>query len=70
MEGYKTTLDGIAAEHEYLDHTYPGWDLMSQAVVEKDNRVYDLMNIKLPGGDSRGVYFDITDWYGAPLFPP
>ena len=69
LQGYKSTLDGIAAEHEYLDHTYPGWALISQAVVEKDSRVYDLMNVKLPGRYARGI-FDITDWYGAPLFPP
>jgi hypothetical protein len=67
LVGYETTMAGIDAEYAYLDRTYPGWSLIHQAIMKQGDRVYDVMNIKLPGGEERDIYFDITTWYGAPL---
>lgn len=67
LVGYETTMAGIDAEYAYLDQTYPGWSLMQQMTLEQGDRVYDVMNIKLPGGEEREIYFDITTWYDAPL---
>ncbi len=67
LVGYENTMAGIDAEYAYLDRTYPGWSLMQQATLKRGDRVYDVMNIKLSGGEERDIYFDITTWYGAPL---
>jgi hypothetical protein len=69
MPPYKTSLEGISAEEEYIAKAYPGWKKTLQAIVSKDGRHYDVITIVGPGGAKKDIYFDITNWFGAPLFP-
>jgi hypothetical protein len=70
MPAYKTSLEGIAAERAYFTKAYPGWKKAGQGLISEDDRHYDVITIKGPGGTTKDLYFDITNWFGAPLFPP
>ena len=70
MPPYKTSLEGIAAERAHFTKVYSGWKKTGQALISKDGRQYDRIILKGPGGATKELYFDITNWFGAPLFPP
>lgn len=61
-------LIGVAAEYEYVTSRHgqqnAGWSLESQALIQQNGRLYDVLNIKLSSGESRSYYFDITKFYG------
>ena len=69
LVGYTTTLEGIQAERAYINRVYPGWEKAMQQLIEEDGRYYDLIHIESPAGETKGIYFDITDWFGAELTP-
>ena len=69
LVGYATTLEGIQAERAYINRVYPGWEKAMQQLIEEDGRYYDLIHIQGPAGETKGIYFDITDWFGAELTP-
>src|SRR6266571_8679737 len=54
---------GIAAEHEWLDHNYPGYEVIHQSLEATvigspcPPTSYDYFSIKLPSGETRGVTF-------------
>jgi hypothetical protein len=58
---------GIGAEYEYLSKLYGvqhrDWRLISQALVQRDNKLYDRMQVGFPDGDEIVLFFDITDLY-------
>jgi hypothetical protein len=35
-----------------------------QALLNHDGRMYDRIDIVGPKGESKSLYFDITDWFG------
>ena len=40
------------------------FELDSQTFLEKGNKKYDILTVKLPGGTKKDIWFDITDFYG------
>ncbi len=52
----------ILAERDYLDTRYgvDGWQLISQASIEEDERFYDKLTIKLTKGGETTIWFDLT----------
>jgi hypothetical protein len=70
MPAYKSTLEGIQAEHAYISRFYPGWEQGMAALIDENGRKYDVITIIGPKGETKQLYFDITNWFGAELFPP
>lgn len=67
--GAENELDGIQAEYLYLNQLFgeqgKTWTLVMQSLlIDKDStRVYDRMDIELPGRKEKTIYFDITELY-------
>ena len=64
LEGAKNEMSGIEAEHSYIVTHYPGWRQREQALLDHDGRIYDRIEIAGPKGETKSLYFDITDWFG------
>ncbi|MEI7595280.1 MAG: hypothetical protein WCK02_05985 [Bacteroidota bacterium] len=60
----KTETSGVEAEHKWLSKNYPNYTLLSQSLSEHKNKPYDLMNISLPSGEKKCIYFDISNFFG------
>jgi hypothetical protein len=59
----KTEFDGVRGEHKWTQSHYPGWSWTLQSLVNKNGRVYDVIDISR-GSERRQVIFDITNWFG------
>jgi hypothetical protein len=70
MPAYKSTVEGIQAERAYINKFYPGWEKGMAGLVDEDGRKYDVITIIGPKGETKQLYFDITNWFGAVMFPP
>lgn len=57
---------GIQAEHFWLARTYPGYKLLSQTLVQKDDQSYDLLEIQTFDGQRKERYFDISNFFAKP----
>jgi hypothetical protein len=61
-------MEGIQSEYTYLEEKFgePGkdWHLQRQALIRLNERSYDEMTIKLPNGEVKKIYFDITSFIG------
>jgi hypothetical protein len=74
IRGITSSPVGIRLEKHYLTEQFgleqevaaplPGWMLEQQMLLSSGERFFDLLTIVLPDGTSRGVYFDITSFYG------
>jgi len=68
IKGAKDTVVGIAAEHYYLEMKYGKqnvkWNLVSQSLLHKQDRHFDLIKIRLVDGSQKEIYFDITEFFG------
>lgn len=64
LEGATNELAGVQAENAYVAKHYAGWRQRMQALLNHDGRMYDRIDIVGPRGESKSLYFDITDWFG------
>ena len=64
LDGVSGEIDGVGAEHLYTDQHQPGWTWRRQALVHNGGRVYDVIDLSGPAGETKSIYFDITDWFG------
>jgi len=62
--GTESELEGVDAEYEFIQSPYEHFELDSQTFLEKENKKYDILTIKLPGGAKKDIWFDISDFYG------
>lgn len=60
--------EGVDAEYYYLEQRFgdrlEDWDLVSQALLDQGEKIYDRMDLTLSSGSSVTIYFDITDFFG------
>jgi hypothetical protein len=55
---------GVAAEYWYLNHRFGPVEARAQSLREAPGkRYYDVVTCAIPGGESRTVYFDITEFH-------
>jgi hypothetical protein len=59
----KNEMEGVSAEHKWMESHYPGWSWGTQYLINQGGRPYDLIEISR-GGEHRKVYFDISNWFG------
>jgi len=65
----KSETTGVAAEYDFIASKYGvrnvAWQVLSQSVQNKKNKVYDVITIKLAKNDEKlDIYFDIANFYG------
>ena len=63
-----TTSTGIAAEYEYVARIHgridEDWELELQALMDRDDKKYDVLYIRLREGRRLAYFFDITGFFG------
>ncbi len=62
--GAKNETEGVDAEYDYLDNKFGEYEFLSQEFIGEPDNQYDLLRIQLPDGTEKGVWFNITDFYG------
>lgn len=71
-----THILGVAAEHVWIQHRYPGSELLKQSLTtlelitgkkkyQKDQIHFDIIKIRLMTGRNKKVYFDISSFFGG-----
>lgn len=55
---------GVAAEYQWIADRYPGYTRDRQALLNKDGRFYDTLDITTSSGEHKKFYFDITNFFG------
>jgi hypothetical protein len=60
----KSTMEGIPLEHAWIKSNLPSAKVEGQALVNGNGKVYDRFDVVLISGKKRGVYFDITSFFG------
>lgn len=53
--------DGVAAEYAWLHANMPTAKMVSQSLLPS---WYDVLEVELPSGEHRRVYFDISSFFG------
>lgn len=61
--GAESELEGVDAEYEFIQSLYEDFELDSQTFLEKGNKKYDILTVKLSGGTKKDIWFDISDFY-------
>ncbi|MFA5794609.1 MAG: hypothetical protein WC980_06025 [Candidatus Brocadiia bacterium] len=68
IKGVSNERDGIFLEHEYIANLFPkkgiDWKRGGQDLIYAGDKRYDRIQIKLLGGKTRELFFDITGFYG------
>ena len=55
---------GVAAEYQWIADRFPGYTRGGQALLSKDGRFYDSLDITTSSGEHKKFYFDITNFFG------
>jgi len=64
LPGIADEFHGVAAEHRYVADHFAEWHIEYQALIDRNDRRYDLIGLVKPDGSKLTVYFDVTDWLG------
>lgn len=56
--------EGIKAEYEWLTKNYPGYKSKGQSLNYYKNKPYDIIEITTAEGQSKTLYFDISEFFG------
>ena len=59
------TMRGIAAENAWLAEHLPQYRKTGQALLQDKAGIYDKITLQSPSGDTREVYFEISDFFGS-----
>ncbi len=60
----RSSADGVPMEWRWISERYPEFRKTAHAIVEEDSRLYDVLEISTPGGETRTFWFDVTTWFG------
>jgi hypothetical protein len=63
LDGITDEGSDVRAEHIYTDKHYPGYRWSGQSLANKNGKVYDVIELA-KDGQTKTIYFDITDWFG------
>ena len=58
------TTRGIAAEYSWIEEHMPEYRVVGQALLKKNDSVYDRIDVQNEAGDIRSIYFDIKGFFG------
>jgi hypothetical protein len=60
--------DGVDAEYNYLGKLFPGYTVQVQFLIEDSGHYYDLLVLINSTGKKTEVWFDITAFFGKPMW--
>ena len=67
-----SSAEGITMEYEWLEERFgrlgEGFQVISQRLIEREGRSYDVIHIRLPDGSGKEIHFDITEFFGKDSF--
>jgi hypothetical protein len=63
IQGAAGSSDGIAAEYDWLAQHRRGAQVLEQALLSEDDRMFDMLTIRWQGREEQ-VFFDITYFFG------
>ena len=58
------TTRGIAAEYSWIEEHMPEYRVVGQALLKKNDSVYDRIDVQNEAGDIHSIYFDIKSFFG------
>ena len=58
------TTRSIAAEYSWIEEHMPEYRVVGQALLKKNDSVYDRIDVQNEAGDIRSIYFDIKSFFG------
>ena len=64
IKNAKGEEDGVAAESHWVRTVHPGWRKGDQALLSDKGRSYDRIEYRTPNGETKTLYFDITEFFG------
>ena len=64
IRGARDTETGIDAENAWIRQRHAGAQKTMQALESVGRRHYDVIRLTLSDGQTKSVYFDITDFFG------
>lgn len=64
IDGARGESDGVDAEYIWFGNNLPGAKQLSQGLIISTDHAYDRIEVELPDGTKREVFFDISDFYG------
>ena len=64
VKNAKGEEDGVASEYQWIRNVHPGWQTGNQALQTVNGKSYDRLECRTPKGETKTVYFDITELFG------
>jgi hypothetical protein len=61
--GAEGSPDGIDAEYSWIETYRTGAEVPGQALIQKGERMYDVLTIRIGGRDEE-IFFDIIEFFG------
>jgi len=60
---------GVHSEYEWMNKMHPGWRLIKQILHPggETGKSYDVFEYVTLDGETKNVYFDITDFFGKEI---
>jgi hypothetical protein len=65
IEHARNTGEGIAAEKVWVKACYPSARIKTRIISHRDNKIYEVIEIKSANNTIRKVFFDITGFFGT-----
>jgi hypothetical protein len=65
IQGARDGQEGVDAEHWWLRKHFPGYQPKGQGLLHREGKAYDKLEIVLPDGKQKEVFFDITSFFGT-----
>lgn len=64
IKNAKNEEEGVDAESRWIKKVHPGWQKGKQALLSDDGKKYDKIEYTTRTGETKTIYFDITDFFG------
>ena len=64
IKGAPNNAAGVRAESDWIRKNHPGWRKRKQSLMSDGTRYYDRIEYTTPQGETKTIYFDITDFFG------
>jgi len=65
-----SSADGVPKEYEWLEKRFGrrnrDWEMKGQFLTQHDNRMYDVIEIRLADGSEKAIHFDVSGFFGKP----
>lgn len=58
--------EGVPLEYKVVARLYPGWKRVTQSLIQRDGKSFDVLELENVEAQRVKVYFDITAWVGVP----